>query len=76
MTTRKGYRCGTCQEIVEVGVPLKSDGVPPCPSCGQPMVRYFGGPESLPLVNYGYRESRYTNDVDARIAQFQFTNLG
>lgn len=38
------------------------------------MVRYFGG--HAPLINFGYRESRYTNEDDARIAQFQFTNLG
>lgn len=76
MATRKGYRCGPCEKKIEVVTSLVVDVVPPCPSCGQPMVRYFGGQGNAPLINFGYRESRYDNEDDARIAQFQFSNLG
>lgn len=73
--TRRVYRCPSCHTLTELAVPL-SLTIPSlsCPVCFQEgMTRYFG--EDRPTINYGYRESHYATETDARIAQYQFTNL-
>ena len=74
--SRRAYKCPGCGAITDRYCSL-SEGQEAvlCLACGVHMRRYFGGPESLPGVNMGYRESRYASRADARIAQYQFENL-
>lgn len=74
--TRQDYQCPHCHKIEEYQVHLGQDVHLHCPDCGALMRRYFGrmtGEDML--TNFGYREHRYSNETDARIAQFQFKNL-
>ncbi len=73
MPTRFDLRCPGCAHREEVTGPI---GVVPqrtCPTCLNPLVRSFGG-QSMPMVNYGFRESHYATEEDANIAKWQFTN--
>lgn len=72
--TRRDYRCPTCGRVEEIQCSLEERVARICLNCGIHMQRYFGGTREM-AINYGYRESRYYNDADARIAQYQFTNL-
>lgn len=72
--TRRDYRCPECKTLYEAWRTLSENPLILCPECGTLMERYFGNTREI-AINYGYRESRYYNDADARIAQYQFTNL-
>ena len=74
--TRRAYRCPSCSTVEERHASL-SEGPQAvlCQECGVHMQRYFGAAGGLPVVNYGYRESRYPTEEDARIAQYQFEHL-
>lgn len=74
--TRQDYRCPRCKTVQELVVPLGQKAHAHCLICGVLMQRFFGKTDSADLlINYGYRDSRYTNETDARIAQYQFTHL-
>ena len=73
--TRRDYKCPECKILYETRATIGEEIYSLlCPKCGTLMERYFGNTRDI-AINYGYRESRYYNDADARIAQYQFTNL-
>lgn len=74
MPTRRDYRCPSCQVVVEKQVGLTEDTHVHCPHDGALMQRYFGTTREV-RVNFGYQETHYKNETDARIARYQFENL-
>jgi predicted nucleic acid-binding Zn ribbon protein len=75
MTTRRSYRCRECGNIYEVRQPLSEMSLALCPDDQVPMERYFGDMRGHMHVNFGFVESHYSSEEEARIGAFQFANL-
>jgi len=74
-TTRRCFRCASCLLISEIHFSLSEPNpVILCPDGHGPMTRYFGDQTGL-HINVGFQPNHYSNDVDRRIAEYQFSHL-